>query len=670
MPTFEVTSPEGKTFEINAPEGATQEQALDYAKQHFSNPAAAPSSGPMPVNAGLANLSATMMGLPMETVKNVANLGIAGFGAAKGLLGGTPPDLIQSLPGDIGNARGLLNRAATDTGIRGLSPDNPQPGNKVGTLAYDLVSKGAGIPGMTVPAIGAQVGESIAGTPGAIVGSMVPGSVSQFAREATAAGRNALASKVNAAFDTPYAKQGAENAQTTGMNLTPGQETGNASILLAENAARQSFFTRNKVLKNDQQVAMQAIDHVNNLADNISANKYSSGAMGETLQTALNDAVKKVDSLRDRAANLDYGEVRSLGGDKPIITYSNTAAELKKIIDEYKNVAGADAEKITAQSQRMLSRLTKPQDLPTNAAEYQAYIRGGPQSVPKTVTVDEAMRTRRYYSQASAGTGNVFDEIASNLNRNLAARLAKASDADFQAAQQGSGPVYQALQKANQNYADHTKSIEYVQSSVLGKLLGKDVADAALTGAKGNTISGEVVAQKMLNMHPSEASTVSNILSQSAPHILVDAKAYIIRDALGKGMDIPASAGANTIPLSYAKFVKALPKEEYLKAMRFSPKELMDVKATIDAMERAGDRTGYNQSQTAVISSFYNDLKGLAGLSVKGAVSVGGQALGLNKIADAMASPQGRLALRQIVTPGLPPDQLQKALATIGVANQ
>jgi hypothetical protein len=36
MPTFRITSPEGKTFDVNAPEGATREEALAYAQQQSS----------------------------------------------------------------------------------------------------------------------------------------------------------------------------------------------------------------------------------------------------------------------------------------------------------------------------------------------------------------------------------------------------------------------------------------------------------------------------------------------------------------------------------------------------------------------------------------------------------------------------------------------------------
>lgn len=42
MPDFDITSPDGKKYRVTAPATATQEQILSYAKQHFSNPSAAP----------------------------------------------------------------------------------------------------------------------------------------------------------------------------------------------------------------------------------------------------------------------------------------------------------------------------------------------------------------------------------------------------------------------------------------------------------------------------------------------------------------------------------------------------------------------------------------------------------------------------------------------------
>ena len=49
MPSYEVTSPDGKTWEVNAPEGATQDQVLAYAKSQWS---AQSKPAPVAVQAG------------------------------------------------------------------------------------------------------------------------------------------------------------------------------------------------------------------------------------------------------------------------------------------------------------------------------------------------------------------------------------------------------------------------------------------------------------------------------------------------------------------------------------------------------------------------------------------------------------------------------------------
>ena len=61
MPTYEVTSPDGKTWEVNAPEGATQEQALAYAKQQWAAQQKAPAPRPAAVQAGQ-----TLGGIPRQ----------------------------------------------------------------------------------------------------------------------------------------------------------------------------------------------------------------------------------------------------------------------------------------------------------------------------------------------------------------------------------------------------------------------------------------------------------------------------------------------------------------------------------------------------------------------------------------------------------------------------
>ena len=61
MPTYEVTSPDGKTWEVSAPDGATQEQVLSYAKQQWSAQAKPQEQPPAAVQAGK-----TIGGIPRQ----------------------------------------------------------------------------------------------------------------------------------------------------------------------------------------------------------------------------------------------------------------------------------------------------------------------------------------------------------------------------------------------------------------------------------------------------------------------------------------------------------------------------------------------------------------------------------------------------------------------------
>src|SRR5712691_3306020 len=44
MPTFEITSPDGKSYEVTGPEGSTKEQALERVKSQHNAALAAPST--------------------------------------------------------------------------------------------------------------------------------------------------------------------------------------------------------------------------------------------------------------------------------------------------------------------------------------------------------------------------------------------------------------------------------------------------------------------------------------------------------------------------------------------------------------------------------------------------------------------------------------------------
>lgn len=163
MPTYEITSPDGKTWEVTAPEGATQAQVLAYAKEQWSRQQ----------EPGIA-----------DKIKQGAGDLIAGAVRGAGSIGATilaPVDaaaraLNDGKPVNIGgyDIVGQDRRAGMDAGLRELGADT-------GSLAFQ----------------GGKLAAEVAGTMGAggaaanVVGRAVPAAVAARAAPAIEALRTA-----------------------------------------------------------------------------------------------------------------------------------------------------------------------------------------------------------------------------------------------------------------------------------------------------------------------------------------------------------------------------------------------------------------------------------------------------------------------------------------------
>lgn len=219
MAKYRVTAPDGKTFDIEG-EG-TQEEALAHFQSTYKPQA---ETKPLAANAGAVNLAANLAGLPVDTIQNVMNLGIAGYGRLTGK-GGDAPEPISAFGGSESIKRGLRS-----LGMPGLSPDNPDPASKLGTAQFDLMSRGGAIPGGFLAALGSMTAEKVGGPEWAGVGAMAPAAAGAGARAAglpTAqdAGRRLMQSALKPTLNN-LRNGNAARAITTmleeGFNATPG----------------------------------------------------------------------------------------------------------------------------------------------------------------------------------------------------------------------------------------------------------------------------------------------------------------------------------------------------------------------------------------------------------------------------------------------------------------
>jgi hypothetical protein len=434
--------------------------------------------------------------------------------------------------------------------------------------------------------VGGEIGRQVGGTPGQVAGSLLGG----------AAGGLAGAPR---GIPAPPS-EAARASKASGIPLTLGQETGNKTLTFTENVLRDLFPSAGTAHRDEMAQVTAGVNRIDKLASQMGTATADPEAIGNQLRTSYKNTVEKIDSLRESQAKTDYAAVKQVAGNKPVVGYKNTMATLDKIIAENENVPSGDARKIAAQARSIKEALTTTKAgaaaSPILGPNGQPIKGATPATTgPATHTIDDAMKTRSAWGKAARRTGNIFNDIDPNANQVLAKRLFGAINRDFDDASTAKTPIAQALAKANQNYKKASQSIDFIQKSALGKLLGEDTVDAAFSGATANTKAPELIAKRYLNMQPSEAKSVTAILQQHDPQTLQDVKAYVLRNGLEQAKnDIPGAP-----PISFAKFRKEIDKvEPKLAEMGFSPKEIKDIKDVTDTMARAGDKVGVNTSKT------------------------------------------------------------------------
>jgi hypothetical protein len=624
MPKFTFTSPEGKTYDVEGPDGATKEQAFAILQQRLGSsgaatgasagPAAAPVGPPASaapqsvagfVGGNLGKGVAQAFGPVAEGAQKLVDLPAKAFDKALDIVTGgfskqhktvSPlPETSKKLP--VGDD--AMQSAMKRLGIITQAAEPRSTAQRYGAAvlqalpAAALPGAGEGVLGRVLPqvggALGGEAGEQIGGLPGRVVGSLLGG------------GAAGLSLTRPSQIRTPPVTEATRASRASGIPLTIGQETGSKSLQFFENRLRELFPSKGTAMDDEARQVAAGAKRVDELASQLSQQNIADPeAIGNRLRGAYNEAVGKIAAARDTNAASDYGKVRALAGTKPVIKYQNVTDELRKIIDENGNVPAGDAAKIAKQARSLLEKLTE-----TPASEKPSSIllpSGQPARIPeppmpsaRAATVSDAMKTRTAWGKAARRTGNIFEDIDPNANQVLAKRLFSAINRDFDAASSDNTPIAKALREANTNYAKASKSIEFIEQSALGKLLGKDVTDAAFTGETFSTKAPELIAKRYLTMQPSQAAQVTSILREHAPGVLQDAKAYALRNALESSRsDLPGAP-----EMSFTKFRREIDRiEPKLSDMGFTSAEIRDIKDVTDTMTRAGDRVGANWSGT------------------------------------------------------------------------
>jgi len=483
----------------------------------------------------------------------------------------------------------------------------------------------------------------------------------------------------------PYAQESEALAQRTGIDFTPGMVSGGKAQTAMENMARQSVFSADTAFKADERIARQAINYVRNVMDRISRDNLSPQSIGEGVQKAVREAVEKIAQSREQVAARQFGAIRKMVGDRPIVDYTNTRKALLDILDDYGDVIGADAAKIRGQAQRLLDEIDAkggPPAARTNiarAADRPGYIPSDEAFASRRLfSLDAARRARSFYGAAARGKSNLFDDVSPDLNRRLAARMYAAMSDDLDAVgaklDEAAGfgqnmPVPEGMsvtrpselmRQANDDYRRHSQLLEAVRNSPLKRLLGDEfnVEDFMTV----NTLAPETVIQRMGAMKPTELNLVRDFMEKNAPDTWQQYKRMLLDDALSAAETVPASGGANSLPFNASGFIRAIggDKPEKIERLRaiFNPKEMAEVMDAMQAARRMGDKFGANFSGTGPYNEVMQASRGfvdaIKGASVRALAGAASPMIGLNSVARMMLNADGRRALIELskVPPG------------------
>lgn len=467
-----------------------------------------------------------------------------------------------------------------------------------------------------------------------------------------------FANKTADKVDEGFKREGREIVEKTGIELTPGAQTGSKPLTFLENRARQSFGTSEKAFQVDRKISEQAVEYIDDLATRMKGEVVDAEGMGNALRNAVKKSVNDILDSRDAIASKNYGLIRESLPNGNFRT-SNVVDEAKRILDEYDGVSGSEALKIRNEMKRVIKDLKGSK---VKVRDYDPMMNRPAEFQENNIDLSTALKNRSYFSRVSKGAANLFRDIQSAEQRRIGARLTQAIERDFDDLAETTGnDVGELLREANKSYRQHMQSIDYIEKTAIGKMLGEDTV-APLFGATGNSIAPEKVAQKFLSLKPSEMKAIKGVLDKHSPETVKTAKTFMLNNALEAAKRQAPSEGSRSYALNGSTFIRTLRgtsgrnAEEGMKRVDalFEKSEVDEIKMAIEALERWGDKFGYNFSGTAPV----NELNAMISGRVDQIGSTIFQVAGLRKVAEAMNDPKIR---NQVIKLDKLPPQSAKA---------
>jgi hypothetical protein len=297
MPTFDFTSPDGKSYSVQGPDGATPEQAFQMLQQHIGGDAPQAGMGEDAAKSVAAGLGTATIGA-LGGVGDIRSLASSAIDAAGNKLGFDPSTVKNAasaasylLPGGrmVANAPTSADVMSTVTDPI-VSPDY-KPQYATGSLAKKVAEFGPGmllggpesawarfLTNVAAPAVGSEIGEQLAGPYGGVAGALVGG-----------VGASAAAQKFKA---MAAARQGV-GALPSGEKLVATgskqfDQARDMNIVLEPGFAQKTAANMREAVKDFDPEAQKAVFNAIDRVESMGKPKSASLTPAERLQAEMN----------------------------------------------------------------------------------------------------------------------------------------------------------------------------------------------------------------------------------------------------------------------------------------------------------------------------------------------------------------------------------------------
>jgi hypothetical protein len=574
---------------------------------------------------------------PAFTAADIADIGGDVLQAVPTVVAGTNPVTV--------GAAGLLGNVARQ-GISGLIPgeDAMTAKERVQSAAID-----------TAIAAGSQAGIN------KLLGGTFSGAAKTLPNGKAVAGgfdvmrpKNIFRDMVIKAERNPAAAEADVIERAVGLSLTPGQRTQSKSLLTVEGMLRRNPFSAEKWQEADRVQLGQTMDYLNKTLESIRPGGVGPVIAGGSVNRAFDDVMQKALRARSAQGRMDFEAVDALSNGKGVFEPVNARNVINELIKKYDVAGGGDeAASVVNRLKSLRSDFADKAAQQVDTGIFDA-VTGKMvyQTIPgkkRLLTGDEMQRLLGIYGGAAAGTGKIWSDLDSAMQRKIARDVMNALVDDMSAAAEGTvaGDTAEALLRARSNWKANSKIINDMEESVLGRIFGGEFKK-----------SPERVAEQFVSMRPTEIKNAFSLLDKSSPETAQTVKRYLIEDAMRKaGTAMPDSMAPQRRTLgsdvfSPAKFLTAIKESPVWSTLNTA--EQFQMATVFRSMERLAERAGTEGSPTAPLMQAFDAIKGMFSVNPVAMASGAAAMVAPRKASEALLTPQGRKALVQLstTTPG------------------